>query len=233
MGIREIEIASGNNLIIHELEDICDSVTGRALTGSWIWDSAIVLSHWMSTQAKLNFDFTNKTVLELGAGTGLPGLTAARLGASRVILTDIEPLIPVLKKNVEVNGLEDRVVVCQLVWGSDELPSQLSELGQFDLVLLSDVFFDAAEMAALAKTLNKVCGKGTTVWGANELRPWTSESLRELESEGFGIVELWNQLSDGLHEEVTGGNPEEFSVFQLVPPDQDFKHLEVWSPILA
>ncbi|XP_027084456.1 uncharacterized protein [Coffea arabica] len=232
MGIREIEVATGNKLFIHELEDVCDSVTGRALTGSWIWDSAVVLSNWISARAQLGYDLSSKTVLELGAGTGLPGLTAARLGASRVVLTDIKPLIPLLEKNVEVNGLGDRVLACQLAWGSDEIPSQLNELGHVDLVLLSDVFFDAAEMGGLAKTLKKVCGKETTVWGATEVRPWTSASLGELESEGFGIVELSSQLSDGLHEEVTGGDQEEISVFQLVPPGQDCEPLEAWSPIV-
>ncbi|XP_027183049.1 protein-lysine methyltransferase METTL21D-like [Coffea eugenioides] len=233
MGIREIEVATGNKLLIHELEDVCDSVTGRALTGSWIWDAAVVLSNWISARAhQLDYDLSDKTVLELGAGTGLPGLTAARLGASRVVLTDIKPLIPLLEKNVEVNGLGDRVLACQLAWGSDELPSQLNEVGHVDLVLLSDVFFDAAEMGGLAKTLKKVCGKETTVWGATEVRPWTSASLGELESEGFGIVELSSQLSDGLHEEVTGGDQEEFSVFQLVPTGQDCEPLEAWSPIV-
>ena len=94
MGIREIEVATGNKLFIHELEDVCDSVTGRALTGSWIWDSAVVLSNWISARAQLGYDLSSKTVLELGAGTGLPGLTAARLGASRVVLKDIKPLMP-------------------------------------------------------------------------------------------------------------------------------------------
>lgn len=99
--MREIEIA-GEKLVIHEF----DSVTGRALTGSWLWDSALLLSHWMVAQGQVEYNFVRKIVLELGAGlTGLPGLTAARLGASRVILTDVEPLLPGLKKNVEANGL--------------------------------------------------------------------------------------------------------------------------------
>ncbi|KAK9266902.1 hypothetical protein L1049_027161 [Liquidambar formosana] len=116
MGIREIEIG-GNKLTIHELDDVCDSVTGRALTGSWLWDSALVLSDYISTQGRLDFDLNGKTVLELGAGAGLPGLTAALLGASRVVLTDVDSLLPGLRKNVEENGLGDRVEVKELVWG--------------------------------------------------------------------------------------------------------------------
>lgn len=115
MGIREIEIAA-KSIIIHELDNVCDSITGCPLTGSWLWRSAIVLAEFMST----HLHFQTKSVLELGAGAGLPGLTAARLGATRVVLTDIQLLLPGLINNVVANGLEDRVEVRELVWGSDE-----------------------------------------------------------------------------------------------------------------
>lgn len=232
MGMREIEIAQGIILVIHEMEDVCDSVTCRTLTGAWIWDSAMVLSQWMSDQAPSEYDFKGKTVVEFGAGTGLPGLTAAKLGANRVILTVIQQLIPVLQKNAEANELGDRVTVCQSVWGS-ELPVQLRELEHVDLVLLSDVFFDVMEMSALAKTLKEVCRNGTTVWAATEVRPWTTDSLKELASEGFEIVELSSTGGDVLSsEDWSSGISETYTVFQLIPPDDDGKNLEAWSPIV-
>ncbi|KAG6636086.1 hypothetical protein CIPAW_11G086400 [Carya illinoinensis] len=147
MGVREIQVA-GKALTIHELEDVCDSVSGRALTGSWVWGSALVLSDWIASQ---NFDFQDKTVLELGAGAGLPGLTAALLGAGRVVLTDIGPLLPGLIRNVEANGLQDRVEVKEYVWGSDKSPSQSGDLDEFNLVLMSDVFFNTEETADAEK----------------------------------------------------------------------------------
>ncbi|KAF7137642.1 hypothetical protein RHSIM_Rhsim07G0121000 [Rhododendron simsii] len=224
MGMIEIEVA-GEKLVIHEFDDVYDSVTGRALTGSWLWDSALLLSHWMMiAQGRVEFDFVGKNVIELGAGTGLPGLTAARLGASRVILTDVEPLLPGLKNNVEANGLGDRVEVSRLIWGSDELPSQLGDLGGVDLVLMSDVFFDVAETAALGKTLKRICGEKTVVWAACEVRPWTGDCLNQLVSHGFELVELPSQLSADY------GN---FSVFRLVQPTQGFESEKEWSmPLL-
>lgn len=219
MGVREIEVA-GEKLVIHEFDDVYDSVTGRALTGSWLWDSALLLSHWMATQGRVEFDFEGKMVIELGAGTGLPGLMAARLGASRVILTDVEPLLPGLEKNVEANGLGNRAEVSRLVWGSEELPSRVQELGRVvDLVLMSDVFFDAVETAALGKTLKRVCGKETVVWAACEVRPWTGYCLNQLVSQGFELVELLSHLSDDF------GN---FSVFRLVPLAQGSVSEKEW-----
>jgi nicotinamide N-methyltransferase len=83
------------------------------------------------------------------------------------LLTDIAPLLPGLVKNVEANELEDRVEVRELVWGSEESLSRIGELRRFDVVLLSDVFFDPEEMAALGRTLKKVSGNKTSVLAAS------------------------------------------------------------------
>ncbi|TYJ23245.1 hypothetical protein E1A91_A08G178100v1 [Gossypium mustelinum] len=134
--IREIPVAeaAAHKVLVEELDDAIDSITGRPLTGSWVWDSALVLSRWVST----HLNFQGKSVLELGAGAGLPGLTAALLGATRVVLTDVQQLLPGLLKYVEVNGFTDKVEVKELVWGSDD--SGITESSTFDIVLMSDVF---------------------------------------------------------------------------------------------
>ncbi|GAB4834664.1 hypothetical protein Ancab_032927 [Ancistrocladus abbreviatus] len=227
VGVREIQIA-GRKLVIHELDDLYDSLTGRVLTGSWVWNSAFLLADYISTQSQHHeFNVQGKIVLELGAGsTGLPGLTASLLGASRVILTDIAMLLPGLRHNVEANGLGDRIEVCELVWGSDELPNQLSELKRVDWVLMSDVFYDQLETTALAKTVKRVCGSETRVWAASEVRPWTSECLNELLNEGFSVAELLSKpvttsVSSGSSVMEDSSNSELFSVFELIPPKED------------
>lgn len=227
MGYREFEIA-GKTLSVFELDDVTDSVTGRALTGSWIWDSALILAEWMANQAQLDFTFQGKTAIELGAGAGLPGLAAALLGAKRVVLTDIETLLPGLVRNVEANGFGDRVEVRELVWGADESEeSGLSELGEFDLVLMSDVFFDTEEMAGLARTVKKVCGKMTRIWAASEVRPWTVECLNEFTKEGFGLAELPREVSKGGSSSLLLGKEiclelDSFAIFCLKPPDVEY-----------
>ncbi|KAE8677388.1 Membrane trafficking VPS53 family protein isoform 1 [Hibiscus syriacus] len=163
-----------------------------------------------------HLDFQGKTVIEIGAGAGLPCLTAALLGATRVLLTDVQQLLPGLLNNVEDNGLMGKVGVKELVWGSDESMSGITNLKTFDMVLMSDVLFDSEEMIGLGKTLKRVCGEGTQVWGATEMRPYRGECLDELRGQGFRVVEVeTSQLS--VDEAVEDGNTT-FSIFEIKPP---------------
>ena len=51
----------------------------------------------------------DSVVLDLGAGTGIHGLIAARLGAKRVYLVEPEDILAVAEEIIAVNGLQDRV----------------------------------------------------------------------------------------------------------------------------
>ena len=73
-------------------------------------------------------DIRGKSVIELSAGTGPPGL-----GAKRVVLTDVKALLPGMERNVEANGLGERVEVRKLVWGSAEAEAEEEEEEEFDV----------------------------------------------------------------------------------------------------
>eukprot|EP00903_Cladosiphon_okamuranus_P011205 g10573.t1 len=69
--------------------------------GSVVWDAEVLLAHYLDQAygPRLN----GMRVLELGSGTGLAGIVAARLGAS-VALTDQSKILPTLERNARSNA---------------------------------------------------------------------------------------------------------------------------------
>jgi predicted nicotinamide N-methyase len=56
-----------------------------------VWDASVVLGRYLSKQAKyFGASVTRKSVLELGAGCGIPAILCATRGYGRVDLTDKE-----------------------------------------------------------------------------------------------------------------------------------------------
>jgi EEF1A N-terminal glycine/lysine methyltransferase len=68
------------------------------------------------------FDINGQSVLELGAGSGLPGILSVLLGADFVVLSDYESpvLLENLTRNVKANitpPFLDKVAVEGHIWG--------------------------------------------------------------------------------------------------------------------
>ena len=79
-----------------------------------MWPSAVLLSHWLVQNAFI-VRRPGIRCLELGAGCGLVGLVAGRLGASSVILTDFnQTVLRNLEQNVQLNDVTDRCKVVGL-----------------------------------------------------------------------------------------------------------------------
>jgi len=120
--------------------------------GLYIWPSSPVLAWYIW----LNQDkFVGKRVVELGAGTALPGLLAAKLGA-KVILTDSLSLphcIENCEEGVRLNNLESSVEVQPLSWGTFT-SNTLRLRNCVDLVIGSDLFFDPDVFEPLVVTVS-------------------------------------------------------------------------------
>ena len=110
-------------------------------------------------------------LLELGAGCGLPGLLAAKLGASRVFLTDKDPVVlEALRFSVAANFLEN-VAVAPLAYG-DDAPA-------VDLVLAADALYLTCQVAPLIVTIDSAIAKGGTCLLAHEpRRAWKLDADR-------------------------------------------------------
>jgi SAM-dependent methyltransferase len=97
-----------------------------------------------------------KSVVELGAGPALPGVVAARLGAERVVLTDLPTELELPATNAEANGVAGVATAAACPWGD---AAAAETLGTFDVVICSDVLYGhRADVArALAVTMRALC----------------------------------------------------------------------------
>jgi predicted nicotinamide N-methyase len=92
-------------------------------------------------------------VLELGAGLGLCGILAHKMGASCVCITDGDvDVMEKLRENVIRNDCDIHSVTCvQLIWG-EELPRLPYD--KFDTILGADIVYIEEALAMLWKTVD-------------------------------------------------------------------------------
>lgn len=106
----------------------------------YTWPCAPYLAWYLYEHRQI---LAEKTVLELGAGTALPSILAAKCGAN-VIITDSAALPKTLqniRQCVEANSIPlERVKIIGITWGL--FLSQIFELGPVDLIIASDCFYE-------------------------------------------------------------------------------------------
>lgn len=102
----------------------------------------------------------NQRILEMGAGLGVVGMTAAHLGASSVCITDGDvSVLQRLRKNIETNksawlnnGDSTSVVAPQLIWGTDVDEFRL-RYGQFPVILAADCIYMVPSVEPFFRTV--------------------------------------------------------------------------------
>ena len=93
-------------VIIHEADPTTSGEGLGLVWGSVLWPSGISLAKYLFWKGP-GF-VQSKRILELGCGTGVVGLTLAKLKAQEVTLTDSESsLWPILRNSIASNNITD------------------------------------------------------------------------------------------------------------------------------
>jgi len=78
-----------------------------------------------------------KRVLDLGAGSGLVAIAAAKAGAAPVVASDIEAFSEgAIALNAEVNGVHVETLI------ADMLDSPMAQAPRYDVILVGDLFYE-------------------------------------------------------------------------------------------
>ncbi|OCK77194.1 hypothetical protein K432DRAFT_407540 [Lepidopterella palustris CBS 459.81] len=133
------------------------------LWGHLLWNAGRTLSTYLEEHA--GSLIKDKTVLELGAGSGLPSLVCAINGAAQVVVTDYPDaeLVENLQYNISHCSLlpsDGNIEVEGYLWGApiEKLAVHLSKANSFkgfDVVILADLLFNHSEHGKLVKTVQE------------------------------------------------------------------------------
>ncbi|GLJ37870.1 hypothetical protein SUGI_0770420 [Cryptomeria japonica] len=168
---------------------------GSMHVGTSVWPCSLLLVKFVqrcltSTTAEMSSEppnpyaqilqFNNKRGVELGTGCGVAGMGLALLGLD-VVLTDIAPVLPALKRNVKKNtaatSLKNagkpgcsagRVKISQLYWNNEKQIQVLKP--PFDFIIATDVVYLENIVEPLIFTMNALAGPSSVILLGYQIR---------------------------------------------------------------
>jgi methyltransferase-like protein 23 len=150
---------------------------GRLPYGVMLWPASIALAHDVLGRADT---LRGKRVLELGAGTGLPGIIAASLGARVLQIDRSEAALHVCALNTERNG----------VTGSDAREAEWETFHsdeRFDFILGSDVLYVTTMHDRLRAICDQYLAPGGTALFSDPFRAQSLPMLEAMEASAWRV----------------------------------------------
>jgi len=144
-----------------------------------VWPSAQKLADLMQT-----WELKAKRVLELGCGLGLASLVIHRREGD-ITASDCHPLTETfLKANLLLNGLPP------LPYETGNWGRVNKGLGQFDLLIASDVLYERSQPAQLSGFIQEHAAEGAEVLIVDPNRGNRSAFHKDMANMGFSVTEL-------------------------------------------
>ncbi|KAL8139147.1 hypothetical protein V2J09_005148 [Rumex salicifolius] len=186
---------------------------GSMHVGTSVWPCSLVLvkfaERWanISNQAADNpyaslLDFRRKRAIEIGAGCGAAGMGLYLLGLHDVILTDIAPVMPALKRNLKRNKgvLNKSLKTAQLYWAnSAQIQALIQPHGPFDIVFAADVVYIEETVKPLVDAMEVLVAEDGVVLLGYQVR--SPEADRMFWEVSATVFEIHRVPHDHLHPE--------------------------------
>ncbi|XXH00425.1 hypothetical protein Hte_006770 [Hypoxylon texense] len=209
-----------------------DQENDRKLFSHYLWNSSLLLAEFIEAgtlRLPLNvglgklepadFDVTGLDTLELGAGTALPSILSALLGARNVVVTDYpsETVLKTLCANVAANAKPENSPAGTVVplavhghaWGDlddkDDNPFAAQHRGRFDRVFVCDCLWMPWQHANLQRSVAWFLkdAPSSRAWvvagfhtGRAKMRDFFAEAA--LRGVGLEVESLWERDCDGV-----------------------------------
>ena len=191
--LREIEINDSLTIPLFESEEQ-DAIIDEAIEndrpapyGLICWPSAIRVAKELAEISSLQ----ELRVLDIGAGNGLPALTAAALGA-QVMATDIHSLtMLMLKEAAHYSKLKNLHVGFFDIMGDEKLPAS-------DLLIAADMLYEADLAQATALRCFEAISHGASLIVADPFRRSREQFIEVLESKGVTVEFISKPITDHL-----------------------------------
>ncbi|KAL9183937.1 hypothetical protein ACHAXT_002023 [Thalassiosira profunda] len=152
--------STGDTITIYQGTNAAGGMAGR--TGVAVWNSGILLMRLLDALSQANPSiFKDQSVVELGCGTGLASIAAAKLGAASVLATDSNPeVLALARRNIERNNVSSVATTAALQWG---LMDATEYEGTADVIIGSDLTYNSGSWLALAETMTTLLKPGGVV----------------------------------------------------------------------
>jgi hypothetical protein len=206
---------AGRQILIHETPNVAGAGTGVTA-----WDGALLLARYLEVYSSNVCGFR---VLELGAGCGVVGITAAALGAQSVLMTDLPCVLPLLQSNIYRNrnlittnstNYAISMQCCECDWYQQPLSSRIMDFSA-NVILVADCVWIQELVEPLLTTLRSLV---TT--SSSTLKRDTGEDTNGGDSgDDVHVLISYQRRGKGTHEAFWKGLCELFSSIESVDTD--------------
>ncbi|XP_077249633.1 S-adenosyl-L-methionine-dependent methyltransferases superfamily protein [Tasmannia lanceolata] len=178
---------------------------GSMHVGTSVWPCSLVLvkflERWLLNCASSSspnpyahlLPFSGKRAIELGSGCGPAGMGISLLGLN-IILTDIAPVMPALKRNLKRNkpALGKMLKIAQLYWNNNKQIEALNP--PFDFVIAADVVYLEDNVGHLVSAMEALLAPSGVVLLGYQLRsPEAHQLFWELCETVFTVEKIPHQ----------------------------------------